>query len=84
MNDALKTDSDAITSLMNARVPCSNAMACHPTIQVRLNKELGVYSVGLLGILNGLCGAREDGWGFIAAVLDDASGDILKFERLER
>lgn len=54
LNSALETDREAISSLIEHRVPCSDAMAEHPTIQVSPNQ-----TVGLLGIINGLFGTDE-------------------------
>lgn len=86
MNEALETDREAISYLVGNRVVCTQVMADHPTIQVAKRQVEGIgeaYTVGLLGLLNGLCGAREDGWGFIAAVVED-DGMVSRFERLKR
>lgn len=55
----------------------------HPTIQAIMVND-GIedhYQVGLLGILNGLVGPHEDNkwWGYIAAITDDDTGELLKF-----
>ena len=34
LNDALKRDPDAITELVNLRVPCNDRLAAHPTIRI--------------------------------------------------
>ena len=76
LNEALRFDPDAITKLVDHRVPCNKDLASHPTIQVR-----GTYvaKVGLLGILNGIFGTAEDGGGPIAAVYDEA-GRLVRFK----
>ena len=52
LNDALMRDADAITALVNARVPCNDRLARHPSI--RIGEYEGVCQVGLLGLLNGI------------------------------
>lgn len=69
LNDALQLDPEAITYLMDARVPCNDAMGQHPTIQVGC--QGGECRVGLLGVLNGLFGLDDQtGWGAIVAEMD--------------
>ncbi|MCM0759599.1 hypothetical protein M7775_13655 [Sporomusa sphaeroides DSM 2875] len=90
LNQAVKADSKAIDHLINCRVPCNGTLANHPTIQVGaiINKtrsceksELATpydrFEVGLLGIINGLFGADDDDWGFIAAQYED--GKLIGF-----
>lgn len=67
LNDALRRDHDAMLALTEHREPCNEELAHHPTIQVVERRPLPGYQVGLLGILNGLFGAAEDGWGYIMA-----------------
>ena len=72
LNEALKLDPDAVKALCDTRVPCNKAMANHSSIQV------GGATVGLIGLLNGLFGARDDlpknhrfyMWGAISACYD--------------
>ncbi len=74
MNDALKCDGVAISQLAFTRVPCNQALAQHPSIQVS-----GESTVGLLGILNGLFGIDSRGRGYIEAYVYD--GQIVRFQR---
>jgi len=75
LNEINKLDPTVLLALISYRVPCNQALADHPTVQVG-KSELGDYfEVGLLGILNGLFGVKEDGYGYIAAEFD---GDTLK------
>jgi hypothetical protein len=85
LNDLLKLDPDAIKELIESRVQCNEALANHDTVQVSgyadppdgLGGSDTIYRVGLLGILNGLCGAYGEeggdkvGWGPITAVFDE-------------
>lgn len=94
LNEALELDPVAISALCVHRVPCQIGLAMHPKIQV---KQIGAqslvqYEVGMIGILNGLCGVDSEGRGAIAAEFDDkeAFGDpdnpprVLRFVVLDR
>lgn len=70
LNEMLKTDPDAMASLIKARVPCNQGMADHPTFQVSVESQGKGFKIGVLGVLNGLFGADDDGWGPIAALYD--------------
>lgn len=72
LNDAFEKDSGAMDALCNTRVVCNKELANHPTIQV--GKYGDEYKVGLIGILNGIFGTAEDGWGAIGIEVD---GDKL-------
>lgn len=77
LNALVKVDADAVTALIDARVPCNDDLSDHPTVQC------GEGKVGMLGIFNGLFGTYDDGpkkmYGPITAVLDQ--GKITRFER---
>lgn len=72
MNDLSKRDRQAVAALISNRVPCNQDISNHPTCQVV--QQCGGFSVGLLGILNGLCGIYNDGprkgYGPVAAEFD--------------
>jgi len=74
LNRALGADEEGVTALMNQRVPCNEVLEADPTIQVGsyVDERSGEKhcSVGVLGLLNGLFGIDEDGWGPIAAVYE--------------
>jgi len=76
LNEAVKLDPAAMRALVEARVPCNEALADHPTIQVSAYNEQtgkptpGNFKVGILGLLNGLFGTDSVGWGFITANFD--------------
>lgn len=76
MNELLELDSEAVLDLCNHRVPCNQDMADHETVQVvsKTNK----YNVGLIGILNGICGIYKDGWGPICALYHE-NGAVIRF-----
>lgn len=77
LNEALRLDPNAMNALIDARVVCNSALAEHPTIQVDGRTE--APRVGILGVLNGLFGVREDGWGPITAMVDE--GHVTGFQR---
>lgn len=68
LNDATKRDPEAIARLINIRTLCNESLSNHPTIQV--SDEHGRDAVGLLGIINGIFGIDDKGWGGIAALFD--------------
>jgi hypothetical protein len=80
LNELIETDRPAMAALIANRVPCNPAMANHPTVQVQA--QHGGYLVGMLGILNGLFGTFEDGWGPIVFVFKD--GNLLGVEESGR
>jgi len=83
LNELSKLDSVAITNLLNSRAQCNSLLANHKTCQVSGftdNQTDEHYCVGILGILNGLCGIYDTGpkknYGTIFAEFkDDDNGD---------
>ena len=75
LNSLLELDKAAIGALVHNSVQCSDKLADHETVQVVARD--GAFHVGLLGILNGLCGANK-GIGLIRAVFDE-SDDFRSF-----
>jgi hypothetical protein len=70
LNNAVELDPDAIDTLVETRVVCNSRLATHPTIQVTSdenNDGTPIYSVGFLGILNGLFGVDDVNHGTIGA-----------------
>jgi len=77
LNELVRIDPTMLRSLILNRVPCSAAMAEHPTVQVSLGAD-GTFEIGLLGVLNGLFGADDKGWGAIAAVVNVVCPDCTQ------
>lgn len=81
LNGLLFVDQQWVQLMVEARPRCNNALANHPTLQVA-NMNGGVFRAGLLGLLNGFCGAVEDGprkgCGAIEACFDDV-GKLISF-----
>ena len=80
MNELLKLDYACASGLISYHQPCNKAIADHPTIQVRQYGD-EEPTVGILGILNGIFGVREDGMGAICYEFDNDK--IMGFKLLE-
>lgn len=80
LNELIELDRITIQSLSRKAAKCNEALAEHPAVQVGTHKG-GTY-VGLLGVLNGLFGVDEDGWGSIVFVYED--GRLVKADRAEK
>jgi hypothetical protein len=80
LNELLQTDPMAINALFNLRVYCNKDLKDHPTVQVGCEGKDNqmVCLVGFIGILNGLFGIDEKGWGHIGINMDN--GKITRFE----
>lgn len=76
LNELLEIDRPAIAAIIANRVPCGAALADHATVQVV--PQHGGFHVGMLGLLNGLCGTMKDGGGPIAALFDKPDGDNVR------
>lgn len=61
-------DPTVLPTLISFRVPCNEELAGDPTVQV--GKSENGWNVGLLGILNGICGVNASDIGFVAAYYD--------------
>ena len=94
MNEMLTIDPAATRALLRAYVACNDTLAVHPTIQCGVRDGLdgnnpGPY-VGIMGVLNGLCGAHDDGprkgYGGVCYDYEEGSATqeavILRFRRL--
>lgn len=75
-----RADPDALTALVSSRVPCNRALADHPTIQTGETDD--GFEVGLVGILNGLCGVGREGRGVVAVLVED-DGTVRGAQLLE-
>jgi hypothetical protein len=77
LNHMLQIDPEATAALIEARVPCNDKLADHPSIQVHQDDD-GACTVGVLGILNGLCNTRSKDGVFVIAVYKD--GKLNRFQ----
>ena len=92
MNEALELDRDAISNLVyNNMVQCNKELAMSPTIQIAswyVCSSIGlpdVGLVGLIGILNGLCGVYDNNDGCIGTVSggEHGNGKVSRFVLLD-
>jgi hypothetical protein len=78
LNEAMRSDPRAIRALFTVhREPCNEKLAKHSTIQIRQDGD-SLYSIGVLGLVNGLLGVDESGNGPICALIED-DGSISGF-----
>ena len=82
LNSLVEIDALAMAAIISNRVPCNQAMADHPTVQVHAYQKEEGYKVGFLGLLNGLFGVDESGYGDIAAIFDER--DLKYFVRFSK
>lgn len=83
LNELLKADEDALNGLIDHRVPCSDALVEHPTVQVAVPPHHfapSVPTVGLVGILNGFVGRIQPG-AVLVAHYD--GGRLVRFDTAE-
>lgn len=87
LNELIKLDPNAMTSLFSNRPECNMAMADHPTVQVGTQTIVPEqHTISVLGVLNGLFGISSQGWGPLTAVWDEPTSDspswrLTGFER---
>lgn len=76
LNEMLALDHSATQGLLTKLVPCNQALADHPTVQVR--SICNNKTVGFLGVLNGmlLCSQSAD---VVVAVWDECD-DLVRFD----
>lgn len=70
LNEFFDLDPDAISKLFATRVKCNKELAENADVFVR-DEGNGEYSVGILGILNGIFGHDAKGIGHIKAEMED-------------
>ncbi len=80
LNRIHTADPSVLPTLLNHRVPCNETLADDPTVQVLESLTNEKYVVGLLGIINGIFGVDERGYGYIAAYYDE-QGTLDYFQR---
>lgn len=84
LNRIHHADPTVLPALIEHRVPCNQAVADDPMVQagsrsVAPESNDPPYEVGFLGILNGIFGIDERGWGHIAANYDTTTGRLIEF-----
>lgn len=80
LNELVEIDRPAVASLIANRVPCNRELADHPTVQAGVRSD--GFTVGLLGLINGLCGIDQNGQGPVAAIYEyDPEGQIDRLQK---
>ncbi len=79
LNDALARDPEAITQLVNLRIPCNAELAAHPLVQVAAYD--GETRIGVLGLINGALGSSPSGVIGAKGTLEEATGRFLRVRR---
>lgn len=72
LNELVRDDPAMMKRLVQARVECNDEIKEHASVQVNEEGEVGV-----LGLLNGLFGANDCGYGAIYAEFDEDMGNVL-------
>ena len=75
LNHLLTIDRKTITSLIKHKIECNKNLFKHPSVQVLKTKDK--YLVSMLGILNGMFGVDNNGYGQITACFENDI--IIKF-----
>lgn len=76
LNELLEMDYEATVALVfGPHVPCNQAVADHPSVQVRdlpeeHHKGERKWGVRVMGLLNGIAGHYPDGWGRVSGQFD--------------
>ena len=81
LNRAIQKDPDAIRRLFKVQIECNEELLNDPDIQIKV--EGNKCFIRPLGLINGLFGAAEDGFGKIVAICSDESGDFQKFVKYD-
>lgn len=72
-----------IARLMETTIPASPDTCAQVELQKRTDPETGEYLLSVLGLLNGVVGAipegKRQGWGLIAMIFDNDSGECIGF-----
>lgn len=73
LNRIHSKDPTVLPALIFFRTPCNDELAHDDTVQVgRVEGTIDKFEVGFLGVLNGIFGVDETGWGYIYAHFDIA------------
>lgn len=79
LNEMFSLDPVLTETLIKTRFQCNEKITSHETIQVLCDPDGSNPQVGLLGILNGLVGCDDVGYGFIYAEFDSNNHGLLGF-----
>jgi hypothetical protein len=81
LNQILAVDRHALQELCAQQVPCNEALAQHPTVQVRVGDGRllpnGAYRLSVIGLLNGLLPESAETGKFLMAIYQ--GGRLVEF-----
>jgi len=78
LNELLELDRPAVGALIANRVPCNQDFANHPNVLVW--PQNNGFHIGILGLLNGICGLEIDNNGLIEAVFEEKDGELNRLK----
>ncbi len=81
LNHLIELDRNAVAGIISNRVRCNRSLAEHESVQVLVDSRANAARVGFLGVLNGLFGVDDEGYGTIMA-LYDSKGRLVRISRL--
>jgi hypothetical protein len=72
--------------LSGYRVWCNDKLARDSAVKVKVEYKFAgpKQTIGILGLINGLLGVDENGWGYVRAVYDTVQKKIVMFELSEK
>lgn len=83
LNELFNADPAAARALLACRVPCNQAIADHPAIVVAQDESGAGFTLGLVGLLNGLLPPRNPGDPAVAASYDEATDELIGFRVID-
>jgi len=82
LNRALNEDCMVLSEMLLTRYRCNSALAVDDTVQTESKKGARVsHSVSAMGLINGLFGVDEHGYGPITMIVNDEETGIIEFCR---
>jgi hypothetical protein len=81
LQQIFEMDPEAIAKMLAVRVPCNERLAGHSTVQVSEDAP-GQFTVGVMGLLNGIFGVRTNMAGYLAYILEQ-DGRVSGFCRTD-
>ena len=82
LNSVLEADPLALRALLCTFIPCNDKLAKHPTAIVSPVWQEG-YTIGMMGLINGMFGIREDNYAAICYKIDMDRNEIIGFYRMD-
>ena len=81
LNSVLEADPLALRALLCTFIPCNKKLAKHPTAVVNPAWHEG-YTIGVIGLINGMFGVGEDNYPAICYKIDTETNKVIGFYRI--